>query len=173
MKRKINKINGLFVVNGRAFKDKRGWLREAFKKKIIGKDLIFSIISKSNKNVLRGLHLQKKNQQDKFIVVLKGKILDVAVDLRKKSKTFGKHFKIILSDKNCKGLFIPNGFAHGFLGIEKENIVLYGCSKYRNKKSEVSIRWDDPKLNINWGIKRPVLSEKDKNALTLDKFLKF
>lgn len=173
MKRKINKINGLFVVNGRAFKDKRGWLREAFKKKIIGKDLIFSIISKSNKNVLRGLHLQKKNQQDKFIVVLKGKILDVAVDLRKKSKTFGKHFKIILSDKNCKGLFIPNGFAHGFLGIEKENIVLYGCSKYRNKKSEVSIRWNDPKLNINWGIKRPVLSEKDKNALTLDKFLKF
>tara|TARA_Y100000816_G_scaffold200155_1_gene146934 strand:- start:1296 stop:1817 length:522 start_codon:yes stop_codon:yes gene_type:complete len=173
MKRKINKINGLFVVNGRAFKDKRGWLREAFKKKIIGKDLIFSIISKSNKNVLRGLHLQKKNQQDKFIVVLKGKILDVAVDLRKKSKTFGKHFKIILSDKNCKGLFIPNGFAHGFLGIEKENIVLYGCSKYRNKKSEVSIRWNDPTLNINWGIKRPVLSEKDKNALTLDKFLKF
>ena len=173
MKRKINKINGLFVVNGRAFKDKRGWLREAFKKKIIGKDLIFSIISKSNKNVLRGLHLQKKNQKDKFIVVLKGKILDVAVDLRKKSKTFGKHFKIILSDKNCKGLFIPNGFAHGFLGIEKENIVLYGCSKYRNKKSEVSIRWNDPKLNINWGIKRPVLSEKDKNALTLDKFLKF
>ena len=173
MKRKINKINGLFVVNGRAFKDKRGWLREAFKKKIIGKDLIFSIISKSNKNVLRGLHLQKKNQQDKFIVVLKGKILDVAVDLRKKSKTFGKHFKIILSDKNCKGLFIPNGFAHGFLGIEKENIVLYGCSKYRNKKSEVSIRWNDPTLNINWGIKRPVLSEKDKNALTLYKFLKF
>ena len=173
MKRKINKINGLFVVNGWAFKDKRGWLREAFKKKIIGKDLIFSIISKSNKNVLRGLHLQKKNQQDKFIVVLKGKILDVAVDLRKKSKTFGKHFKIILSDKNCKGLFIPNGFAHGFLGIEKENIVLYGCSKYRNKKSEVSIRWNDPTLNINWGIKRPVLSEKDKNALTLDKFLKF
>ena len=173
MKRKINKINGLFVVNGRAFKDKRGWLREAFKKKIIGKDLIFSIISKSNKNVLRGLHLQKKNQQDKFIVVLKGKILDVAVDLRKKSKTFGKHFKIILSDKNCKGLFIPNGFAHGFLGIAKENIVLYGCSKYRNKKSEVSIRWNDPTLNINWGIKRPVLSEKDKNALTLDKFLKF
>ena len=95
------------------------------------------------------------------------------MDLRKKSKTFGKHFKIILSDKNCKGLFIPNGFAHGFLGIEKENIVLYGCSKYRNKKSEVSIRWNDPKLNINWGIKRPVLSEKDKNALTLDKFLKF
>ena len=173
MKRKISQIKGLFVVNGKAFKDKRGWLREAFKKKILGKNLIFSIISKSKKNVLRGLHLQRKNQQDKFIVVLKGKILDVAVDLRRKSNTFGKHFKIILSDRNCKGLFIPKGFAHGFLGMEKENIVLYGCSNYRDEKTEVSIRWDDPRLKIKWGTKRPILSKKDKNSLTIDNFLKF
>ena len=107
--------------------------------------------------------MQKKNTQDKFITVLKGKILDVVVDCRKKSKTFGKHFKIILSDKNCKSLYIPAGFAHGFLSLDNDNYVVYGCSAYRDKKSEISIKWNDPYLKINWGIKRPILSFKDKD----------
>ena len=120
---------------------------------------------------MRGLHLQTKKAQDKFITVLKGKILDVAVDVRKGSKTFGKHFKIVLSEKNSKFLFIPRGFAHGFLGLDKENIVLYSCSNYRHNKSEQTILWSDSDLKINWGIKKPILSEKDKHAQTLRQFL--
>ena len=165
-------IKDLIILKGRSFKDRRGWLREGFKKKLIKKDIIFSIISKSNKNVIRGLHLQTRIQQDKLVTVLKGKILDVVVDLRRSSKTFGKHHKVILSEKNCKSMFVPKGFAHGFLSLEKENIVLYGCSNYRDKKSEASIKWNDPDLKINWGIKRPILSKKDEKASSLKKFLK-
>ena len=102
---------------------------------------------------MRGLHLQKKNSQDKLITVLKGKILDVAVDLRTNSKTFGKHHKIILSDTNCKSFFVPKGFAHGFLGLDKENIILYTCTNYRDKANEVSIIWNDKDLNIKFGEK--------------------
>ena len=120
MKKIKTNFKDLYVFKGKTFYDKRGFLREAFKKKIIKKNLIFSIVSKSKKNVLRGLHLQTINAQEKFLTVIKGKILDVAVDLRKNSKTFSKHFKVILSDKNSKHLLIPKGFAHGFLSLEKE-----------------------------------------------------
>ena len=171
MKKIKTNIKGLIILKGKTFYDARGFLRETFKKKIIKKNLIFTIISKSNKNVLRGLHLQTKNAQDKYISVLKGKILDVAVDLRKNSKTFGKHFKLIISEKNSKSFFIPKGFAHGFLGLDKENIVLYGCTNYRSKNHEVSLLWNDPDLKINWGVKKPILSSKDNNAITLKRFL--
>ena len=116
--------------------------------------------------------MQTKKTQDKYIAVLKGRILDVVVDLRKNSKTFGKYFKIILSEKNCKFLFVPKGFAHGFLSLEKENIVLYSCSNYRDIKSEKTILWNDPILKIRWGIKKPILSNKDKNAKKLNEFKK-
>jgi|TARA_B100000809_G_scaffold254690_1_gene292217 dTDP-4-dehydrorhamnose 3,5-epimerase len=172
MKKIKTNIKGLIILKGKTFYDARGFLRETFKKKIIKKNLIFTIISKSNKNVLRGLHLQTKNAQDKYISVLKGKILDVAVDLRKNSKTFGKHFKLIISEKNSKSFFIPKGFAHGFLGLDKENIVLYGCTNYRSKNHEVSLLWNDPDLKINWGVKKPILSSKDNNAITLKRFLR-
>ena len=105
--------------------------------------------------------MQKKFKQGKYVSVLKGKILDVAVDCRKKSKTFGKHFKIVLSERNCNSIFIPPGFLHGFLGLEKENIIVYSCTNYRNKKSEISVKWNDKDLNINWQIKSPILSRKD------------
>ena len=154
-------IKGLYIYKGEKFNDSRGWLREVFKRNYFNKNNIFTIVSKSKKNVLRGLHLQKKNSQDKLITVLKGKILDVAVDLRKKSKTFGKHFKIVLSERNCNSIFIPPGFLHGFLGLEKENIIVYSCTNYRNKKSEISVKWNDKDLNINWQIKSPILSRKD------------
>jgi len=159
------KIKDLLVLKGKIFYDQRGFLREAYKKKIIKKNLIFAIISKSKKNVLRGLHMQMKNSQDKYLSVLKGKILDVAVDARKNSKTYGKHHKVILSDKNGKSFFIPKGFLHGFLGLEKENIVLYGCSNYRNKKTEVTVNWNDNHLNIKWPTKKPLLSKKDKKGI--------
>ena len=162
---KIIKTNfkNLYIYQGNRYLDNRGEFRELIKQKNIKKKIIFTVYSRSKRNVLRGLHMQKKNMQDKFITVLKGKILDVVVDCRKKSKTFGKHFKIILSDKNCKSLYIPAGFAHGFLSLDNDNYVVYGCSAYRDKKSEISIKWNDPYLKINWGIKRPILSFKDKD----------
>ena len=101
----------------------------------------------------------------------KGKIIDVAVDLRKKSKTFGKHFKIILSDKNCTSIFIPPGFAHGFLTLKKENIVCYGCTEYRSPKNERPLYYNDPKLKIKWPTKNPIVSEKDKNANNFEYYL--
>ena len=122
-------------------------------------------MSKSKKNVLRGVHMQKKSKQGKYISCLKGEILDVVVDCRKKSKTFGKHFKIILSEKNCKSIYIPPGFLHGFLGLGKENIVIYGCTNYRDQKSEIGVSWNDKDLKINWKIKSPILSKKDSQNL--------
>tara|TARA_B100000475_G_scaffold191324_1_gene164178 strand:- start:43 stop:561 length:519 start_codon:yes stop_codon:yes gene_type:complete len=166
------KFKGLYVFEGQTFKDQRGFLRECFRKKIIKRNLVFSIVSKSKKNVLRGLHLQIYKPQEKFLTVLKGKILDVAVDLRRSSKTFGKHFKIILSEKKSNHLLIPKGFAHGFLSLEKESIVLYNCSTYRYKKGERSIIWNDKDLKIRWGIKNPVVSKKDQKGLTLKEFIK-
>ncbi len=172
MKKIKTKIKGLSIYESKIFYDNRGNVREAFKKDSIKKNLFFSVVSKSKKNVIRGLHLQIKKPQDKFIGVLKGKILDVVVDLRKNSKTFGHHFKIILSEKKARYLFVPKGFAHGFLGLEKENIVLYSCSNYRYSNYERSIRWNDKDLGINWGIKKPIISKRDSTASTLKEYIK-
>ena len=129
-------------------------------------------MSISKKNVLRGLHMQRNKQQDKFVSVVKGKILDVVVDCRKKSKTFGKHFKIILSDKNGKSIFIPPGFLHGFLTLQKENIVHYYNTNYRSPKHEIGVIWNDKTLKIKWSIKKPILSRKDKNNLEFEELSK-
>ena len=163
------KIKDLLVFESVNFYDNRGYFREVLLEKIIKKRFKFTVISSSKKNVLRGLHMQKKFPQGKYISVIKGKILDVVVDCRKKSKTFGKYFKIIISGKNSKSLYVPPGFIHGFVGLEKENIVLYSCTNYRNKQSELGVKWNDKNLNINWGIKKPILSKKDKNNLHFNK----
>ena len=159
------KFKNLLVFKSKNFFDNRGHFRELALEKKIKKKLIFTVMSKSKKNVLRGLHMQKKLKQGKYISCLKGEILDVVVDCRKKSKTFGKHFKIILSEKNCKSIYIPPGFLHGFLGLGKENIVIYGCTNYRDQKSEIGVSWNDKDLKINWNIKSPILSEKDNQNL--------
>ena len=159
------KFKNLFVFKSKNFFDNRGHFRELALEKKIKKKLIFTVMSKSKKNVLRGLHMQKKLKQGKYISCLKGEILDVVVDCRKKSKTFGKHFKIILSEKNCKSIYIPPGFLHGFLGLGKENIVIYGCTNYRDQKSEIGVSWNDKDLKINWNIKSPILSKKDTQNL--------
>ena len=162
---KINKtkFNDLLLFDSKNFYDSRGYFREVLIEKIVKKRFKFTVVSKSKKNVVRGLHMQKKFQQGKYISVLKGKILDVVVDCRKKSKTFGKHFKIIISQKNSKSIYVPPGFIHGFLGLENENIVIYSCTEYRDKKSEIGVMWNDKDLKINWKIKKPILSPKDKN----------
>ena len=171
---KVVKTNfkDLVIVKSKNITDNRGYFREVFIEKYIKKKLIFSVVSKSKKNVLRGLHMQKVNPQGKYVSVVKGKILDVAVDCRRNSKTFGKHYKISLSEKNAKSVFIPAGFLHGFLGLENENIVVYGCTKYRNKNSETGVIWNDETLNIKWPIKKPIISNKDKNNISFQEFLK-
>ena len=123
------KFKELLIYESKNFIDNRGYFRELTIEKIIKKKLVFTVVSKSKKNVLRGLHMQKNNMQGKYLSVVKGKILYVVVDCRKNSKTFGKNYKIILSQKNSKSIYIPAGFLHGFLGLEDENIVVYGCTK--------------------------------------------
>ena len=168
------KFYGLKIIEGVNHYDKRGYFRETFKNNFFkDKNFIFWCVSKSKKNVIRGLHLQKKFQQDIFVSVLKGKIFDVVIDLRKKSNTYGKYHSIIVSDKNSTSLFVPAGFAHGYYCLENENIVLYGLTNYRSKKNELGILWNDKTLKIKWPTTKPILSRKDKNNITFEKFNSF
>ena len=118
------------------------------------------------------MHLQTKKAQTKIISVVKGKILDVAIDCRPKSKNFGKYFITELSEKNCKLLLIPAGFAHGFLALDKENIIFYGNDNYRSANHEVTINWDDPDLNIKWSSGKKIISSKDKSGISFKEFVK-
>ena len=172
MKIKKTKFKGLLILNGVKHEDKRGYLRELVLEKLINKKFKFQITSVSKKNVLRGLHFQIRKPQGKLISVIKGEIFDVAVDIRKNSKTFGKHFSIRLSDKNCTSVYIPPGFAHGFLTLKKENIICYSLTEYRSPKNERSLKYNDPKLKIKWPTKKPNISVKDKNANNLDLIIK-
>jgi dTDP-4-dehydrorhamnose 3,5-epimerase len=168
------KFNGLKIIETKNFYDKRGHFREIFKTNLLNKNkFIFGCASSSKKNVLRGLHFQTKKAQGKLVSVLKGKILDIAVDLRKNSKTFGKYFKIIISDKDSKSIFIPPGFAHGFLGLNKTNIIYYLCTNYRSEEHENGIIWNDKQLKISWPISNPILSKKDKKNITFLKYKEF
>ena len=153
----------LYVFKSKRFKDNRGYFREMFIQRKLNSKIIFYVTSNSKKNVIRGLHFQLKKPQGKFLSVLKGKIYDIALDCRKNSKTFGKYYEIYLSEKNSTSIYIPPGFAHGFLGLEKENVVMYGCTNYRHKESEAGIKWNDKDINIKWPIKKPILSNKDRN----------
>ena len=167
-------FHGLKIIKEINRHDKRGYFREIFKNNFFkNKKLIFCCISKSRKNVIRGFHLQKKFQQDKLVSVIKGKIFDVAVDLRKKSETYGKHYSITLSEKNSTSLFIPAGFAHGFCGMDNDNLVFYGLTNYRSKRDEVGILWNDKTLKIKWPTTKPILSKQDKNNITFEKFNNF
>ena len=167
------KFSGLKVIQSKSYKDNRGLFKEDYKKKFFkNKNFIFGCTSSSKKNVVRGLHLQTKYSQEKYVSVLKGAIFDVVVDLRKNSKTFGKHFKTILSDKNAKSIFIPAGFAHGFLSLKEENIIYYTCTNYRSARHEGGILWNDKDLKIKWPIKNPVISKKDKENLKFTEFKK-
>ena len=161
------KIKDLLILKTNIYKDKRGFFKEVFRKKILNKKFIFDCLSYSKKNILRGLHMQLKKPQAKLITVVHGRILDVVVDLRKNSKTFGKYFSIIMSDKSDFSFFIPRGFAHGFLCLSNKCIVSYKASNYQNKKSERTISWFDKDLKIKWPIKNPITSKKDALGLSL------
>ena len=148
-------------------------MAETYNKKLIGgKELVFDYKVISKKNIFRGFHFQYKFQQVKLVSVLKGKILDCVIDLRKNSKTFGKTYKIILSEKNNLSLYVPNGFAHSYLTLDKENIVYYKLSNYYAPKFENGIFWNDKDINVKLPTKKPIVSDKDKNLPSFKDFLK-
>ena len=163
-------IKDLLIVKTNIYKDKRGFFKEVERAKILKKKFIFDCFSFSKKNVLRGLHTQKKSPQAKLITAVHGEIFDVAVDLRKDSKTFGKYFSIKINQKSDFSLFIPEGFAHGFLCLSKTCTIYYKNSNYRNKNSETTIKWNDKELKIKWPIKKPILSQKDSEGIKISEF---
>lgn len=164
----------LIICNPKVYKDERGYFYESFNSQefnnLTGLDPVFVQDNQSHSSfgVLRGLHFQKEPYaQAKLVRVLRGEVLDVVVDLRKDEPTYGKSFSIILSAQNKTQLFVPRGFAHGFLVLSSEATFFYKCDNYYHKESELSLKYNDPILDINWHLPQDdlVLSEKDKQAL--------
>ena len=161
------KIEGLLIINPRVFGDVRGYFFESYNDSVFkdhGIDVKFiqDNQSLSNSGVLRGLHFQAPPyDQGKLVRVITGAVLDVAVDIRKNSATYGEHIAIELSEDNKTMFYIPPGFAHGFLTLKDSTIFSYKCTNLYNKSSEGTVLWNDSDLNINWNISNPVLSEKD------------
>lgn len=169
------KIEGVWVIEPKVFKDARGYFFEAFKKEEFESHVgpvqfIQDNESKSTYGVLRGLHYQKgEYSQAKLVRVIRGKVLDVAVDLRRSSPTFGQHVAVELSEENKRQFFIPRGFAHGFLVLSEEAVFTYKVDNVYAPQAEASILFSDPALNIQWPIEKEsvVMSEKDKAAVLL------
>lgn len=163
-------IPDLLVIEPTVFGDERGHFFESFRRDTLSKmGINLSFVqdnqSLSHKGILRGLHFQKDpHAQGKLVRVVQGRVLDVAVDIRNGSPTYGHHFTLELSAENKKMMYVPPGFAHGFVTLEDDTLFLYKCTDYYHKDSEGGIRWDSASLNIDWGINDPVLSEKDKVA---------
>jgi dTDP-4-dehydrorhamnose 3,5-epimerase len=163
-------LSGLLIIEAKVFHDPRGYFFEGFNKHSLGLhgldiEIVQTNISKSQKGVVRGLHFQNPPfAQGKLIRVLQGAVLDVVVDIRTNSATYGQHFKLELSESNSLALWVPPGFAHGFKTLEDNTLFYYDCSQVYNKESEGSIRWNDPDLNIDWGIDNPILSIKDETS---------
>lgn len=161
-------LNGLCVIKTDVFKDNRGYFLESFhegklKQAGIEHNFLQDNFSQSAKNVLRGLHYQNPPfAQGKLVKVISGAVFDIAVDIRPKSPTFGKNFSIQLNQDEHIMLWIPEGFAHGFVSLEDNTIFYYKCTNIYNRQYEAGIRYNDPDLNINWGVSNPILSEKDK-----------
>ena len=172
MEIKKTKFKDLLIIKQKNNSDNRGSLRETFNNKLLKKKFVFEYCTTSKKDVLRGFHFQSKFKQSKFVNVLKGKILDVVIDLRKNSKTFKKTFKIILSKDNALGLIIPKGFAHAYFSIDKENVIYYKLDNYYAPEFESGIVYNDKSLKFKWPKKNMIISQKDKKLLTLNEFSK-
>ncbi|NLK62508.1 MAG: dTDP-4-dehydrorhamnose 3,5-epimerase [Fusobacteria bacterium] len=174
-------IDGLLLIKPKIYSDNRGTFTEMYNKRDYMKigincEFVQDNISISQKGVLRGLHFQKRYEQDKLIKVISGKILDIVVDIRKNSETYGKYEKILLDSKDKSLYFVPKGFAHGFLSLEDNTEVLYKCSEYYYKDYEFGYIWDDMTLNIDWELNKYgvlkenlIISEKDKMLKTFTK----
>jgi len=161
------KIPDLHIIKPRVFEDNRGYFFESYNKNTflmngIDQNFVQDNESKSSKGVLRGLHFQKPPfSQGKLVRVMQGAVIDVAVDLRKASPTYGEWVAVELNHKNKWMYWIPPGFAHGFVTLEDDTVFFYKCTNVYNKESEGSILWNDPDLNIDWKVANPLLSEKD------------
>ncbi|MEC8616485.1 MAG: dTDP-4-dehydrorhamnose 3,5-epimerase [Bacteroidota bacterium] len=178
MEVKKTKINGVFLLKPQIFEDNRGYFFESFNANKFNEatDLNVQFVqdnqSLSSKNVLRGLHFQHPPfAQSKLVSVIKGEVLDVVVDIRKDSETYGEYLAEYLSEENHHQLYIPEGMAHGFLTLKNHTIFSYKCSNYYHKDSEDGIIWNDSNLNINWGIKNPLVSKKDQLAKNFASFV--
>jgi dTDP-4-dehydrorhamnose 3,5-epimerase len=169
-------FEGLLIIEPKIFNDSRGFFFESYNsdeyyKNGITCNFVQDNQSLSNKNVLRGLHFQNPPfAQDKLVRVISGSVLDVVVDIRKNSPTYGQHFMLELSGKNNLALFVPKGFAHGFICLEDNTLFYYKCSALYKREAESGLLWNDPQLNINWGIQNPILSDKDLVYKNFDKF---
>jgi dTDP-4-dehydrorhamnose 3,5-epimerase len=171
-------IEGLLIIEPKVFTDDRGYFFESFNSLKfqeatgVSIDFVQDNESMSDKNVLRGLHFQiPPHAQDKLVRVVRGSVMDVAVDLRKDSPTFGEYEKVLLSAENKKQFFVPKGFAHGFVVLEDHTIFSYKCSEFYNRECERSLRWNDPTIGIDWEIENPTLSDKDRDTeLRLEDF---
>lgn len=170
-------IKDLFIVKPKVFEDSRGhffesYTSKSFLEKKIQADFVQDNQSLSQKGVLRGLHFQAPPYtQGKLVRVIKGAVLDVVLDIRKKSSTFGQHFSIELSEQNKTMLWVPEGFAHGFSTLQNDTIFSYKCTNYYNKESEGCILWNDSSLAIDWKTENPTLSEKDKMGVLFNNLI--
>lgn len=165
-----SELSGLLVIDPKVFGDDRGYFFESYNAEVfkaagLEVDFMQDNESRSGKGVLRGMHFQEPPfEQGKLIRVARGAVMDVSVDIRKDSPTYGKWAAFELSEQNKRMLWIPPGFAHGFVTLEDDTIFIYKCTKVYNKESENSIHWDDPDLGIDWGVEDPIISDKDKAA---------
>ena len=169
-------IEGLLIFTPTVFGDNRGYFFESFNKKLFDTHVpncsfVQDNQSMSHKDVLRGLHFQRPPfEQGKLVRVIQGSVLDVAVDIRPKSPTYGQHKSLVLSGENNVQFWIPAGFAHGFLTLEDNTIFSYKCTGPYAKESEGAILWNDTELNINWNVSTPIVSEKDQKAQAFNHF---
>ena len=170
-------FKGITLIKPKVYDDNRGLFLETFNLNKFEKQTGFETtfyqdnLSVSKKNVLRGLHFQKPpNAQGKLVQVIKGSAIDVAVDIRKNSPTYGAYFKVELNDVNRYQLWIPRGFAHGFVALEDNTIFSYKCDNPYSQKDEMSLPWNDEDLAIEWGVKNPILSNKDESSTTFKRF---
>jgi dTDP-4-dehydrorhamnose 3,5-epimerase len=160
-------IQGPLLIKPRIFHDDRGYFYESYNAPVFNRNGISAVFVQDNqssslKNVLRGLHFQAPPfDQGKLVRVVKGAVYDVAVDIRKGSPTYGQHLKVELTEENKFMFWIPPGFAHGFLSLENDTLFLYKCTNVYDKQSEGGLLWNDPDLNIDWGMSEPLVSEKD------------
>ena len=177
MEIKEEKITGIFSIFPKIFGDDRGYFFESYNKEryeqfIHAKSFVQDNESCSGKNVVRGLHFQiPPFDQGKLVQVSRGKALDIALDIRKSSPTYGRHVKVILCAKQKNQLWIPPGFAHGFCSIEDDTVFSYKCTNYYSPQHERSLLWNDPELAIDWEVTNPIVSEKDKNGLKFSDFI--
>lgn len=177
MKVQQTAFEGLYIIQPSVFEDKRGyffesWNQRKFRDQRLDFDFVQDNQSLSAANVLRGLHFQVPPwEQGKLVQVIRGSALDVVVDLRKGQPTFGKNFKLVISAREKNMLWIPPGFAHGFLTLEDNTLFFYKCTQLYNKESERAILWNDPMLDIDWGIENPVVSDKDNAAMMFSDFI--